>query len=169
MRRYLDIMIDGCRHFGVSQKHVDFLLTHECQPRPAPEDFRSFGDPPTDAPHLTLAEVNEGTGRHGRPLLLSFNSRVLECTLGRDSEDFRKLVDVHAQVGHVGEKYVSKLAYDPKYGVPEELNGFTEEHSAYLEDLFIGYNEFSGLSDAWTPITWFDQCYLKEKINAPSG
>ena len=168
-QRYLDIMIMGCRHFGVAQEYIDFLETHESQPRAAPHEFRNYGNPAKDAPTLTLEEVNKGTGRDDQPLFLTFRSRVLKCTLDCNSKPFKEFVEVHSQVGHIGEMYVSKVAYDPKYGVPEGPADFTKEHCAYLEDLLIGYFEFSGLPDAWTPVAWFKQSYRTESTIAPSA
>ena len=62
-------------------------------------------------------------------------------------------------MGHVGEIYISRVAYDPKYGTPETLKDFTEEHANYLEDLMWRYMFFTGLPDVWIPVGWFEQTY----------
>ena len=159
LERYLDIMIDGCRHFGVSEEYIDFLSNHESQPRPIPGEFHSFGDPPEDSPTFTLEEVEQCDGRDGRPLRITFCGRVLECSLDRNSRDWNEFTDIHEQVGHVGEIYISRVAYDPKYGTPETLKDFTEEHANYLEDLMWRYMFFTGLPDVWIPVGWFEQTY----------
>eukprot|EP00563_Minutocellus_polymorphus_P004945 CAMPEP_0181044510 /NCGR_PEP_ID=MMETSP1070-20121207/13305_1 /TAXON_ID=265543 /ORGANISM="Minutocellus polymorphus, Strain NH13" /LENGTH=389 /DNA_ID=CAMNT_0023122961 /DNA_START=180 /DNA_END=1346 /DNA_ORIENTATION=- len=135
LERYLNIMIDGCQHFGVSEEYIEFLRNHESQPRPTAGEFYSFGEPPEGAPTYTLQEVEQCDGRDGRPLRITFCGRVLECSLDRNSQDWTEFVEIHEQVGHVGELYISKVAYDPKYGVPELLEDFTQEHANYLEDL----------------------------------
>ena len=159
LERYLDIMILGCEHFGVSEEYIEFLRNHESQPRPKPEEFHSFGEPPKGAPTYTLQEVEQCDGRDGWPLLITFCGRVMECSLDRNSKDWEEFVEIHKQVGHVGELYISKVAYDPKYGVPERLEDFTQEHANYLEDLLIRYMAFTGLPDVWRPIGLFDQTY----------
>ena len=159
LERYLDIMIDGCRHFGVSEEYIDFLRNHESQPRPIPGEFHSFGDPPEDSPTFTLEEVEQCDGRDGRPLRITFCGRVLECSLDRNSRDWNEFCDIHEQVGHVGEMYISRVAYDPKYGTPETLKDFTEEHANYLEDLMWRYMTFTGLPDVWHPVGWFEQTF----------
>lgn len=159
LERYLHIMIDGCRHFGVSEEYIDFLSNHESQPRPIPGEFHSFGDPPKDSPTFTLEEVEQCDGRDGRPLRITFCGRVLECSLDRNSRDWNEFTDIHEQVGHVGEIYISRVAYDPKYGTPETLKDFTEEHANYLEDLMWRYMFFTGLPDVWIPVGWFEQTY----------
>lgn len=83
----------------------------------------------------------------------------MECSLDRNSKDWKEFVEIHKQVGHVGELYISKVAYDPKYGVPERLEDFTQEHANYLEDLMLRYMTFTGLPDVWQPIGLFDQTY----------
>ena len=40
--RYIDIMVRGCKHFGVKQEYIDWLVNHEQQPRKKLEDFDSF-------------------------------------------------------------------------------------------------------------------------------
>ena len=159
LERYLDIMIDGCRHFGVAEEYIDFLCNHESQPRPIPGEFHSFGVPPDDSPTFTLQEVERCDGRDGRPLRITFCGRVLECSLDRNSQDWKEFVDIHEQVGHVGEMYISRVAYDPKYGTPETLEDFTEEHANYLEDLMWRYMTFTGLPNVWHPVAWFKQRY----------
>ncbi len=159
LERYVDIMIDGCQHFGVSEEYIEFLRNHESQPRPEPGEFHSFGEPPKGGPTYTLQEVEQCDGRDGRPLRITFCGRVMECSLDRNSQDWKEFVEIHEQVGHVGELYISKVAYDPKYGVPERLEDFTQEHANYLEDLMWRYMTFTGLPDAWQPIGLFDQTY----------
>jgi len=159
LERYLDIMIDGCHHFGVSEEYINFLRNHESQPRPIPGEFVSFGEPPKDSPTLTLQEVEQCNGRDGRALRITFCGRVLECSLDHASQDWKEFVELHDQVGHVGELYISRVAYDPKYGVPEHLEDFTEEHANYLEDLFWRYMAFTGLPGVWHPVAWFEQTY----------
>ena len=159
LERYLDIMISGCEHFGVSEEYIEFLRNHESQPRPTPGELHSFGEPPKGAPTYTLQEVEQCDGRDGWPLLITFCGRVMECSLDRNSKDWKEFVEIHKQVGHVGELYISKVAYDPKYGVPERLEDFTQEHANYLEDLMLRYMTFTGLPDVWQPIGLFDQTY----------
>mmetsp|Transcript_35119 Transcript_35119/g.76877 ORF Transcript_35119/g.76877 Transcript_35119/m.76877 type:complete len:339 (-) Transcript_35119:83-1099(-) len=161
LERYLEILILGCEHFGVSEEYIRFLRAHDRQPRPTPDEFQSYGDPPSgiDAPTLKLEEVEKCDGMDGRPLRITSNGRVLECTLDRDSSDWDEFVALHKQVGHVGEIYISRIAYDPKYGLPEKLEDFSREHSAYLEDMMLRYMRFTGLPNSFAPVAWFEQSY----------
>lgn len=159
LERYLDIMIRGCRHFGVSQKYIEKLKETPSQPRPKPHEFHSLGTIPEGAPAFTLAQVEACNGFHGTPLRMTMNGKVLECTLERDSQHWDEFVHLHQQFGHVGELYISRVAFDPKYGLPETLEDFTREHAAYVEDLMYRYQEFTGLPDAWKVIGRFQQSY----------
>jgi len=45
MERYLDLMAEGAKHFGIKQEYIDWILNHEKQPRKKPEEFDKYEVP----------------------------------------------------------------------------------------------------------------------------
>ena len=44
-QRYIEIMVEGCKHFGIKQSYIDWLEGLESQPRTKPEDWKKFDVP----------------------------------------------------------------------------------------------------------------------------
>ena len=155
--RYIQIMVDGCRHFGVDQVHIDYLLNHEQRPRPSPDEFKCVGEIPEDGPLYSMQQVQD-MYNEGRAVL-TFQGKVLEffCEEGKIVKEMRGFV---ADFSIHGELQVSQLAYDPKYGNAASLADCTREFAGYFEDIFTTYMETTGLRHNWKVIGKFaDQVY----------
>ena len=130
--RYLEIMIAGAQHYGVSSEHIEFLQSHDKIPRPSKEEYLSFGPVVCDRT-MTLEQVFDNNGLGDKPLFISLNGKVIEVTCDRDSKDFKEYHTMFHLMGQVGELFMSKVLYDPMYGCPECLEDVTPEHAAYCE------------------------------------
>lgn len=158
--RYLEIMVEGCKHYKVDERHIRYLSNHEMQPRPKPSEFLSFGAVPNGAPLMTPEQVKKCNGKDGTPLYVTVNGKVLECTAARDTKAWQDFVSIHSHFGQSFESLASKVTYDPKYGQPGKLQDFTREHSAYCEDQAYRYQKFTGLDHVWKPIAHYPQEYV---------
>lgn len=130
--RYLDIMIEGCKNFGVAPEYIEWLAQHEKQKRTAVQDFTPLPDAPAGIT-MTREELKLHTGSDGARLCFSCNGKVLEmlpeCPLYNTSK---------AMVGGKDLTFIlSKMKYDPKYGVPENEEQMGEEHKASITDEYM--------------------------------
>lgn len=133
--RYLEIMIAGAEYYGVDPAHISYLRSIECVPRPTPDEFLLFGAPETDVA-MTLDQVLENDGFGDKPQYFTMNSKVVEAAFDRSSEDFIRIRSLCQEMGPVGEIFMAKIMYDPKYGIPSCLEEVTPEHAAYCEHNF---------------------------------
>lgn len=60
--RYLEIMTDGCRHYGVDAKYIEFLERHESVPRLTPDQYTSFPSMQDCDQTMKLEQVFENNG-----------------------------------------------------------------------------------------------------------
>jgi len=109
--RYIEIMTDGCRHYGVDQKYIEFLENHEKVPRPTPDEYLTFGSANDCETIMTLDEVLENNGLDGKPLYMSINGKVVEATYSKDSKEFQEFCHVFQHMGQIGELFLSKVSF----------------------------------------------------------
>ena len=122
--RYLDIMIEGAKHFNVHPDHITFLKNHECQPRPKPNEFNTFGEPDVDGPVLSYEDdVLPYNGCTSSSIVrLTVNGKVIEiCTKEVKDPLFHKTLHFYTQYGQRIEIVYSKMLYDPRYGCPDKI------------------------------------------------
>jgi hypothetical protein len=128
-------MIEGCRHHGVTQSHIDHLLEVESQPRKTPEMFLSL-PVPEGTPELDEEWLGARSGADGKPICYAVNGKILEWT-GPDEHTFTNVVKNPHVAGKRIEIFMSRMLFDIKYGTPATLSEFTREHAAYVEDISI--------------------------------
>mmetsp|Transcript_25248 Transcript_25248/g.30569 ORF Transcript_25248/g.30569 Transcript_25248/m.30569 type:complete len:416 (+) Transcript_25248:390-1637(+) len=131
-QRYVDIMIEGARHFGVASSYIQYLRTIETLPRPDPSSLAGFPIPASVIPGANPMVPNDG--KDGNPMQISLNGKVLEWVGPKDSEIFHFLMDTAA--GTDITLSGAKMKYDPKYGMPDRYEDMTEEHCRFVEDHF---------------------------------
>jgi len=139
--RYIQIMTDGAKFYGVNQDYIDWLLNHENQPRKKPEDLNSY-PLPENAPTWTMEEVLKGNGLDGAPIYTLLNGKVFEYVL---PEDYKNREERHKWArenlsGIHREIKMNQMLYDPKYGIKESVADMTPEHRAVIEDVIYGYD-----------------------------
>ena len=131
--RYLEIMTEGAKHFGVNQLYVKWLQNLPREPRPSPADFLSFGPCPNVA--MTREEVSKFDGTNGCPMYVTMNGKVIELL---DQSSRVGLVVKMRRKGILAvEEWAPRMVYDPKYGVPGSIEAMDPEHSAYLEHMMV--------------------------------
>ena len=150
-QRYIEIIVEGCKHFGVDKEYIEHLQSLKSVPRKKPEEFKSFPVPP-DVPKWTLQDVAKGDGKRDNPAYVTINGKVLQYKGPRDTF-FGKMV-LNTFVGGPFEPRYARNLYDPKYGIPQSLEEFKREHCAYIEDL-IATHSF----DLATVVAVIDQTY----------
>ena len=150
--RYIEIMVAGCRHYGVDPKYIEFLEKHDKVPRPTPEEYLSFGSADHCDNTMTLKQVLENNGMDNKPLYMSINGKVIEITHERDSKHFQDHFGMLQVMGQVGELVMSKVQYDPKFGIPPSLSDVSKEHAAYCENNICEYLTMNGELDKWKVI-----------------
>ena len=130
-QRYIELVVAGCRHFGVAESHCAALLALEQTPRTRPGDFRAFPVPP-GLPLWDEARLIAEPEPADASVLISMNGKVLK--VGGALGAYLKKNKAH---GARYELTLSRLVYDPQYGTPERLEDFSREHAAYIEDFYL--------------------------------
>mmetsp|Transcript_11058 Transcript_11058/g.18901 ORF Transcript_11058/g.18901 Transcript_11058/m.18901 type:complete len:290 (+) Transcript_11058:22-891(+) len=159
-QRYLDLLIEGAKHFQLHEKQIKFLESHECVPRPQPHEFKSFGPAAEDAPLMSYEnDICPFNGRDTPNLRLAVNGKVLEIFVKNvEGTLFRNSMNFYRQFGQRVELTLSRILYDPKYGCPESLEECTREQSAYIEHILHQGSEVNTSIDHWKVIG----CILQE-------
>jgi hypothetical protein len=78
--RYIDIIVRGCKYYGVAQSHIDHLEAHPIVPRKKPSEFSKYPVPLENPRSITEAELATMNGLDGAPLCFVVNGKVLNCT-----------------------------------------------------------------------------------------
>lgn len=123
-QRYLDVMIEGAKHFKVHQDHIDLLEKQQCIPRPMPHEFKSVATLPAGSPLLTYEEdVLPYNGTDMPQLRLAVNGKVMEINIddAKDQALIQRSLNIYKQYGQRLEMVFSRVLYDPVYGCPEKL------------------------------------------------
>jgi hypothetical protein len=146
--RYLDVLIDGAKHYGVQQSYIDWLQNHEKIPRPSIDTMRSIGIV-EDFPLVSIADVEFNDGYEGRPLWISVNGKVLESCFAPESEKLVSYRQRFKQKAGNLELYFGKILYDPKFGVIKSWEDVTPEYSAWCEHRIVEHLENVGDLEHW--------------------
>lgn len=131
-QRYIEIMVEGCKYFGIQKAYIDQLQSIKCVPRPSPADFATF-QVPSEVPTWTMVDVLAGNGNGDNPIYFSLNGKVIEYIGSRDG--FVGSMMVNRFAGRSVDLANARMLYDPKYGLPETLEAITREHAAYRESV----------------------------------
>ena len=128
--RYINIMTDGARMFGVEQSHIDWLTNHECVPRKDPADFNSHEVPEGDIPTWTNQELRDAKMHY------AINGKVIKREFlqntPKDISGFKKNYEgKHVEIA------LQRLLYEPKYGIKDKIEDFEPEHRAHCEDTLL--------------------------------
>eukprot|EP00986_Skeletonema_menzelii_P002289 scaffold624_cov158-Skeletonema_menzelii.AAC.2 len=160
-QRYLELLIEGAKHFKVHEKQIKFLENHKCVPRPQPHAFKSFGAAAADAPLMSYEkDVYPFNGRDTPNLRLAVNGKVLEIFVKNvEGTLFKNSLNFYKQFGQRVEMALSRIMYDPKYGCPESVEECTREQSAYIEHNLYHNSEVNTSIDHFQVIGRFHQEY----------
>lgn len=111
-QRYLDIMIEGAKHFKVHQKHIDLLKSHKRVPRPLPHEFKTFEEPAKDSPLMTYEkDVEPFDGKSSPTFRLAVNGKVIEiCMDDVKNPLFFKSLEFFKQFGQRLELALSRVS-----------------------------------------------------------
>ena len=156
--RYIDVLVDGCQQHGVSESHIGWLRSVEYTPRTRPEDFLKIELPGSPLPLWTIDQVAVGDGKGENPIYSAINGKV------RQYIGPRGCFQHHIAMGSAGkhsELTLSKMLYEPKYGIPANIENFSREHCDYLEDLIVrsSFNASETCSPYYTIVALIEQVY----------
>jgi len=129
--RYIDILCEGCAHFGVKPEYVEWLRSQPFVPRKPPEELLTF-DVPADTPTWTLEDVARGGSDEGPPFYWAINGKVLEYTGPPNGTPYQFVKNTYA--GRDIAFPLSQILYDPKHGLPSSPAEVTQERKNELED-----------------------------------
>ena len=113
-QRYLEIIMQGCEHYGVSKEHIDMLKALPNQPRKTMDECKKF-TVTEDMKVFTEDELKQGDGKEGRPLLAAVNGKVIKCIATQDHPKFKIFCFA---AGQHADFLLARMLYDPKFGVP---------------------------------------------------
>lgn len=154
-QRYLDIMIEGAKHYQVDASFVEFLEKHESRPRASPSEYMTLSIKEGALEKTMTREFVEttGTGLDGNPLYMTHNGRVVELVKdGENDAFFEEFPKYRHDHGIDIELFFAKLQYDPKYGIPKTMEEVTPELAAYQEHNFCEYMESNNFLHKWSVV-----------------
>ena len=155
-QRYIEIMVEGCKYFGIKKAYIDQLQSIKCVPRPSPADFATF-QVPSDVPTWTMVDVSAGNGNGDNPIYFSLNGKVIEYIGSRDG--FVGSMIVNRFAGRSVDLAHARMLYDPKYGLPETLEAITREHAAYRESVIYNFLYPKGGEECTKVVALINQAY----------
>ena len=123
--RYINIMTDGAKMFGVKQSHIDWLTNHEQVPRKDPADFLSW-EVPEGVPTWTMQEIREAKMHY------ALNGKVFKREFLNKTPDLTQFKK--GREGRHVEMIIQMMLYEPKYGTHKTIEEFQPEHRAWVED-----------------------------------
>jgi hypothetical protein len=128
--RYLDLLIAGATLSGVDETYIDTRLRKQpFRPRKTPDQFLSLPDSPSSD-----AEYSEIPSSDEEHLYVTLNGKVIRYSFPPRHPFYDLTRDRVQNFGPHQELSLSRHLYDVKYGAPAELEEFSREHTAYLED-----------------------------------
>lgn len=140
--RYLDIIKEGCRSFGVKDEYIRFLDNHEAQPRKNIEDLKKIAVP-TDInlPSMSISDVISANGKDSNPLYMFINGKVIELLPESSPCNRKSFFGLYADFKERGHHSIAvvifTMMYDPKYGAVKNIDDITQEMADLAEDIFV--------------------------------
>eukprot|EP00455_Lapot_gusevi_P029905 TRINITY_DN3205_c0_g1_i1.p1 TRINITY_DN3205_c0_g1~~TRINITY_DN3205_c0_g1_i1.p1 ORF type:complete len:272 (-),score=75.20 TRINITY_DN3205_c0_g1_i1:162-977(-) len=135
--RYIDILTQGARHYGVKAEYIEWLANHPCVPRKTPAEFRKFQPKEgLEMKNFTSQELSQYNGADGKDICLCVNGKVLRY-IGSGQNPF--VVNIrNLWAGKDCTFQGASYLYEPKYPVSSCLEEMPEEHRAFVEDMVYG-------------------------------
>jgi len=152
--RYLSVLILGAKHYGLDPKYIQWLQDQEYRPRCHPSEYVTFLPPEGEPGTLHDADVETlGNGENGNPFYVRCNGRVVEL-LKEHADDpfFHEWKQVFSQRKRDVELFISKVQYDPRFGIPAGVEDMSPEWRNYCEHLFCEYMKGNNLLHRWKVI-----------------
>jgi hypothetical protein len=147
-QRYIDIIVAGCKHYGVHPSAVEQLEQVETIPRPLPSEFKSFPVPA----HVQVARPWTEEQLSATDRVVALNGKVLQY-IGPDDWPIWRVYSPH--IGTHFELIQSRMMYDPQHGTHDLLHSFTREHCARMEDSMA-----SNSAEMWRVVGLLPQEYV---------
>mmetsp|Transcript_92321 Transcript_92321/g.211350 ORF Transcript_92321/g.211350 Transcript_92321/m.211350 type:complete len:371 (+) Transcript_92321:63-1175(+) len=145
-QRYIEIMVEGCRSHGVKEEWIERLLSNEAQPRRPASEFRKF-EVPSGSPVFTWDQIRRPeAGTH----YTTCNFKVFKHTGSETDPGFEMIQRIS---GNDCTFFIGCSLYDPKYGMPKNLEDMSEEHRASVEDMMT---QFPPHIWKWEPVGWVE-------------
>jgi len=138
--RYIDIIARGAVHYGIREEFTKWLATVKVTPRKHHKEFKKLGEP-QESLTLTFKELEKYDGNDGRDLMFSVNYKIVKFVGDRSTQEAQNAYDnMKRRAG--GKDYTVGAArglYEPRYPIANTLLEMTEEHRAWVEDLFCSW------------------------------
>ena len=149
--RYLQLLISGARHFGVDPKYIQWLEDHECKPRCDPSEYLSFLPVEGELGNIKRDDVDTmGTGVDSNKLYVRCWRKVIElCKESEDDSFFEEWKQIFSQREKDVELFMSRVQYDPVFGIPSCIDEMNPEWRAYTEHLFCEYMNGCHVLQRW--------------------
>jgi hypothetical protein len=138
--RYVDIIAQGCEHYGVDAEHVRWLRSLPHEPRKRVDEYRKIPSPPDR--EISEAELAANNGKHGAALWISINGKVLMFAEDpADNKDAQVQWDLHSARygGQDATFFLSCVIYEPRYAVPTDYASMSSDLRGWAEELFCGW------------------------------
>lgn len=153
--RYIDIITRGCRHFGIAEPYIQWLLSVEVVPRKKANEFQKF----THLPRIfgpcrvfATSDLPRWKGEDGQIFCLSVSGKVI-----RYHGDIKDAGPIRQRRGGIDMTLIGcRMIYEPLYPIVNSVEEMTLEHKAFVEDFLFGYT--SGMSPGkWCVIGWLKE------------
>ena len=142
--RYLDIIMRGCKHYGVDPAYIEKLAKVPVIPRKKVEEYRTVPNPPNvliSAKELAAAVGDEVWSPQGTPLMISVNGKVLRWCMPLSTPQLQ-MSYTWSRSRYAGVDMtlaVSKVLYEPLYPIPTTYEAMPAPMKLWAEELFVGF------------------------------
>ena len=148
--RYLEILTEGCRHFGVDPAYTAALAATPYTPRKRLDELSRFPVTAPDGAALpvwsaaeieakiaaNIASASAAGDEPAAATLFRMNGKVLRYTGapgGRMEGYIKTIADRNMCYA------MSQILYDPKFTFPRTFDEMSRDHCAYIEDFFYSW------------------------------
>jgi hypothetical protein len=163
--RYLDIIMRGAVHYGVSPAYIEKLKLVPVQPRKKVHEYRRVPTPPDVT--ITKEQLAAGTGVDGADLLISIHGKVLRWAV--DPNDPNTPQGVRQSFEWSRNRFaaqeisvnVAKTLYEPLYPIPTTYEEMKLDARLWAEELFYSFTRAAYPPEGtklgnWEVIGWLE-------------
>jgi len=138
--RYIDIITRGAVHFGIKSEFTKWLSTVKVTPRKHPSEFKKLAEP-ENLISVTWKELEKYDGNDGRDLMFAVNYKVVKFVGDLSTQEAKNAFE-NMKRRAAGKDYTCMAArglYEPNYPIAKSLAEMSDEHKAWVEDLFCSW------------------------------
>jgi hypothetical protein len=146
----MEILQEGANHFRLDSTFVETKLFNiEIIARKPLNELKTIKLPEGPLPAWTFEMMQEKDEGSKEIIFLALNNKILRFDLNNITENTTHFIRQNRGT-HFGFQIASKYWYEPKYGVPKQVEDMQEEVHRYVEDMVVESVLIGEVSRRWT-------------------